>query len=138
MRIRGATPPLQSHLIIGRFYYREKSNTFRAFSISDNYDFINPLQVYCDFHGHSRRKNVFMYGCSVAATNAARQQGNSDTVFFNLVNGDQGEARIEMNTVDDVSGNADEDTGFKVKFTMFITIGSCMKAYIPVYSMRSI
>lgn len=20
--------------------------------------------VYCDYHGHSRRKNVFMYGCS--------------------------------------------------------------------------
>ena len=22
------------------------------------------LQVYCDYHGHSRRKNIFMYGCS--------------------------------------------------------------------------
>lgn len=20
-------------------------------------------QVYCDFHGHSRKKNIFMYGC---------------------------------------------------------------------------
>ncbi|KAH9487523.1 Cytosolic carboxypeptidase 1, partial [Bulinus truncatus] len=24
----------------------------------------NLLQVYCDYHGHSRRKNIFMYGCS--------------------------------------------------------------------------
>lgn len=22
------------------------------------------IQVYCDYHGHSRRKNVFLYGCS--------------------------------------------------------------------------
>ena len=21
------------------------------------------LAVFCDFHGHSRRKNIFMYGC---------------------------------------------------------------------------
>ena len=24
------------------------------------------LQIFCDFHGHSRRKNIFMYGCNVA------------------------------------------------------------------------
>ena len=23
------------------------------------------LAVFCDFHGHSRRKNIFMYGCNV-------------------------------------------------------------------------
>lgn len=23
------------------------------------------LQIFCDFHGHSRRKNIFMYGCNV-------------------------------------------------------------------------
>lgn len=28
---------------------------------------INP-QVFCDYHGHSRKKNVFMYGCSVKET----------------------------------------------------------------------
>ncbi len=22
------------------------------------------FQVYCDYHGHSRKKNVFLYGCS--------------------------------------------------------------------------
>ena len=22
------------------------------------------VQVYCDYHGHSRKKNVFLYGCS--------------------------------------------------------------------------
>lgn len=25
----------------------------------------------CDFHGHSRKKNIFMYGCSVNANNPA-------------------------------------------------------------------
>jgi hypothetical protein len=25
------------------------------------------LQIFCDFHGHSRRKNIFMYGCNVSA-----------------------------------------------------------------------
>lgn len=23
------------------------------------------LTVFCDFHGHSRRKNIFMYGCQI-------------------------------------------------------------------------
>ncbi|XP_031558115.1 cytosolic carboxypeptidase 1-like [Actinia tenebrosa] len=27
-----------------------------------------PPIVYCDFHGHSRKKNVFMYGCNKAGT----------------------------------------------------------------------
>jgi hypothetical protein len=22
------------------------------------------LLIYCDFHGHSRKKNVFIYGCA--------------------------------------------------------------------------
>ncbi|KAM9586594.1 cytosolic carboxypeptidase 1 isoform 3-T11 [Morphnus guianensis] len=26
------------------------------------------LKVYCDYHGHSRKKNVFMYGCSIKET----------------------------------------------------------------------
>lgn len=26
------------------------------------------LQVFCDYHGHSRKKNVFLYGCSVKET----------------------------------------------------------------------
>lgn len=25
-------------------------------------------QVFCDYHGHSRKKNVFIYGCSVKET----------------------------------------------------------------------
>lgn len=28
----------------------------------------SPPQVFCDYHGHSRKKNVFMYGCSVKET----------------------------------------------------------------------
>jgi len=26
------------------------------------------IQIFCDFHGHSRRKNIFMYGCNVPGT----------------------------------------------------------------------
>jgi cytosolic carboxypeptidase protein 2/3 len=22
------------------------------------------IELYCDFHGHSRKKNIFMFGCS--------------------------------------------------------------------------
>jgi len=25
-------------------------------------------QVFCDYHGHSRKKNVFLYGCSMKET----------------------------------------------------------------------
>ena len=53
-----------------------------------------------------------MYGCSVAATNAARQQGNSDTVYFN---GTEGELKAEANNLEDVNANVDEDTGYKVR-----------------------
>ncbi|EDO32134.1 predicted protein [Nematostella vectensis] len=34
-------------------------------------------KVYCDFHGHSRKKNVFMYGCSTLATIAAASPSSS-------------------------------------------------------------
>lgn len=23
-----------------------------------------PIEMYCDFHGHSKKKNAFLYGCS--------------------------------------------------------------------------
>ena len=36
------------------------------------------FQVYCDFHGHSRKKNVFMYGCSTAATIAASSSSSGE------------------------------------------------------------
>lgn len=25
------------------------------------------IEIYCDFHGHSRQKDIFMYGCSYMA-----------------------------------------------------------------------
>ena len=49
------------------------------------------FQVYCDYHGHSRRKNIFIYGCSAAMSwivNDARNPGST--------------------------GNRLEDNGFKV------------------------
>lgn len=57
-----------------------------------------------------------MYGCSLAATTASREQGNSDTVFFSLINPREGEARVEISTTDDVSCGAEEDIGYKVNF----------------------
>ncbi|XP_065059496.1 cytosolic carboxypeptidase 1-like [Rhopilema esculentum] len=86
----------------------------------------SPL-VYCDFHGHSRKKNVFMYGCSVAATNAARQQGNSDTVYFN---GAEGELKTEANNLEDVNANVDEDTGYKA-------LPRILNAIAPAFSIQS-
>ncbi|XP_077988802.1 cytosolic carboxypeptidase 1-like isoform X2 [Glandiceps talaboti] len=51
----------------------------------------SPL-VYCDYHGHSRRKNVFMYGCSSAlsylpednATVSSGSSGREDTSYKTL------------------------------------------------------
>lgn len=41
--------------------------------------------VYCDFHGHSRKKNVFMYGCSTAATLAASSSSSGEVDSSDLV-----------------------------------------------------
>lgn len=30
--------------------------------------FVCVRQVFCDYHGHSRKKNVFLYGCSIKET----------------------------------------------------------------------
>lgn len=30
--------------------------------------FLPVFQVFCDYHGHSRKKNVFLYGCSIKET----------------------------------------------------------------------
>jgi hypothetical protein len=39
--------------------------------------------LYCDLHGHSRRKNVFFYGCSQAASwNAADRLVPEDPAEF--------------------------------------------------------
>lgn len=39
------------------------------------------FQVFCDYHGHSRKKNVFLYGCSVKET--LWQSGSAvDTLAF--------------------------------------------------------
>ena len=38
------------------------------YSIPVNFVYFYIWQVYVDFHGHSKKKNVFMYGCSYLAT----------------------------------------------------------------------
>jgi hypothetical protein len=32
--------------------------------------------LYCDFHGHSRAKNLFMYGCSTTSNNTNISKSN--------------------------------------------------------------
>lgn len=43
-----------------------------------------PPVVYCDFHGHSRKKNIFLYGCSGTEswTDADRLQPISPTEYL--------------------------------------------------------
>lgn len=78
-----------------------------------------------------------MYGCSLAATNAARQQGNSDTAPF-LMNGGEGEARMELNAMDDMNCNADEDSGFKVNREKYFFIININVLHIQNASMGSL
>ena len=47
--------------------------------------------VYCDYHGHSRKKNIFMYGCSPSMSWMPNDSQNPAS-----------------------SGNRSEDNGFKV------------------------
>ena len=51
--------------------------------------------VYCDYHGHSRRKNVFLYGCS---PNLSWQNEDMNNPSMN--------------------GNKLEESAFKVRFNM--------------------
>lgn len=55
------------------------------------------LQVFCDFHGHSQKKNVFLYGCSVKETlwQAACPAGSAnllEDVSYRVSDGGRGSA----------------------------------------------
>ena len=75
------------------------------------------LKVYCDFHGHSRKKNVFMYGCSTAATIAA-SSSSSGGVESGLV-GSVRERVADLSGSDSASSmdpsDIDEDPGYRVR-----------------------
>lgn len=75
------------------------------------------LKVYCDFHGHSRKKNVFMYGCSTAATIAASSSSSVD-VNSDLVDSVR-ERVAELSGSDSTSSmdpsDVDEDPGYRVR-----------------------
>lgn len=79
--------------------------------------FIN-LQVYCDFHGHSRKKNVFMYGCSTAATIAASSSSSGEADSGDLVDSVR-ERVAELSGSDSTSNmdpnDIDEDPGYRVR-----------------------
>eukprot|EP00794_Sanderia_malayensis_P009853 gene9853-10864_t len=66
--------------------------------------------IFGDFHGHSRKKNVFMYGCSLSATNASKIQGNTDALTF-----EDSESMDTASSVnDDLSSNcSDENNAYK-------------------------
>lgn len=32
------------------------------------------VALYCDFHGHNRKNNIFMYGCSTRGDNSLKLQ----------------------------------------------------------------
>lgn len=75
------------------------------------------LKVFCDFHGHSRKKNVFMYGCSTAATIAASSSSQSGDVDSDLVDSVR-ERVAELSGSDSTSSmdpsDLDEDPGYRV------------------------
>ena len=35
------------------------------------------ILMYCDFHGHSRKRNVFMYGCSCPQSDMNQHKNNN-------------------------------------------------------------
>jgi cytosolic carboxypeptidase protein 2/3 len=41
------------------------------------------IYLYCDFHGHSRAKNSFMYGCN--NNNGAKDKRLKERVFPSLI-----------------------------------------------------
>lgn len=88
--------------------------------------------VYCDFHGHSRKKNVFMYGCSTAATIAANSSSSGD-VDSDLVDSVR-ERVAELSGSDSTSSmdpsDIDEDPGYR-------TLPRVLHNIAPAFSLGS-
>lgn len=88
--------------------------------------------VYCDFHGHSRKKNVFMYGCSTAATLAANSSSSGD-VDSDLVDSVR-ERVAELSGSDSTSSmdpsDVEEDPGYR-------TLPRVLHNIAPAFSLGS-
>lgn len=88
--------------------------------------------VYCDFHGHSRKKNVFMYGCSTAATLAASSSSSAD-IESDLVDSVR-ERVAELSGSDSTSSmdpsDVDEDPGYR-------TLPRVLHNIAPAFSLGS-
>lgn len=57
--------------IVLHAYKAKKNKNVREANESQCVQYLNVifcLQVFCDYHGHSQRKNVFFYGCSIKET----------------------------------------------------------------------
>lgn len=106
----------------------KKTNTLDSEATQSNGIFsllLIALQVYCDFHGHSRKKNVFMYGCSTAATTAANSSSSGEADSGDLVDSVR-ERVAELSGSDSTSSmdpsDIDEDPGYRVKLTYFFFV----------------
>lgn len=89
--------------------------------------------VYCDFHGHSRKKNVFMYGCSTAATIAASSSSSGEADGGDLVDSVR-ERVAELSGSDSASSmdpsDIDEDPGYR-------TLPRVLHNIAPAFSLGS-
>ncbi|XP_068741274.1 cytosolic carboxypeptidase 1-like [Montipora capricornis] len=89
--------------------------------------------VYCDFHGHSRKKNVFMYGCSTVATMAAAASPGSGDVDSELIDSVR-ERVTELSGSDSTSSmdpaDLDEDPGYR-------TLPRVLHNIAPAFSLGS-
>ena len=75
--------------------------------------------MYCDFHGHSRKKNVFMYGCSAAATIAASSSSSSSADLIDTDIADSIRERMAELSGSESNSSMDpndvvEEAGFRV------------------------
>lgn len=55
--------PLSDHFSIKSNQFRKKKNSKISVTDTDTFS-----KVFCDYHGHSRKKNFFLYGCSAKET----------------------------------------------------------------------
>ena len=80
------------------------------------------LQVYCDLHGHSRKKNVFMYGCSTAATVAASSSssGELDSDVVEAIREKVAELSGSDSTSSMEPNDIVEDPGYRVNAVIFL------------------
>lgn len=95
---------------------------------------INPPYVFVDYHGHSRRKNVFLFGCSKSESWSPTDRNQPDEPFKYLVSRDffanyvRYESGVEFEYVLGIFGDF-------VTVKMFETLGFC-KNYVCDFEIK--